>query len=123
MIVISGTLGIKKNLQALPGPKSAPYTLEKPIGLVELEATVEEALNECGLGETVAALQSLERAEKIASGEPERRFTERLAPQQKIAKRLQAEPEAKPNVSSLAREFAVDRHTIRRDLDDINARG
>ena len=122
VIVISGTLDIKRKLQALQGPKSAHYTLEKPVGLVELEATVEEALKECGLGETVASLRSLERAEKIGSGEPERRFTERLARQHEIAKRLQAEPEVKPNVSALAREFGVDRHTIRRDLEDIDAR-
>jgi len=123
VIVISGTLDIRKKLQALQGPKSAHYTLEKPVGLVELEATVEEALKECGLGQTVAALQSLERAEKIGSGEPERRFTERLARQHEIAKRLQAGSDEKPNVSALAREFGVDRHTIRRDLEDIAARG
>ncbi len=123
VIVISGTLDIAKKLQALQGPKSAHYTLEKPVGLFELEATVEEALKECGVGETVASLKSLERAEKIGTGEPERRFTERLARQHEIAKRLREAPEEKPNVSALAREFGVDRHTVRRDLEDIAARG
>ncbi len=122
-IVISGTLDITKKLQALQGPKSAHYTLEKPVGLVELEATVAEALKDCGLGETVASLKSLERAEKIGTGEPERRFTERLARQHEIAKRLRADPDKKPNVSALAREFGVDRHTIRRDLEDLASRG
>lgn len=122
IIVISGTLDIERRLQALQGPQSAHYTLEKPVGLVELEATVEEALSQCGLGETVASLQSLERAEKIGTGEPDRRFTERLARQHEIANRLRSSPEAKPNVSALAREFGVDRHTIRRDLTDIAAR-
>lgn len=123
VIVISGTLDIKKKLQALQGPNSAHYTLEKPVGLVELEATVEEALSDCGLGETVASLQSLERAEKLGSGDPERRFTERLARQHQITKKLRAAPDSRPNISALAREFGVDRHTIRRDLDDIENRG
>ena len=122
VIVISGTLDITKKLQALQGPKSAHYTLEKPVGLVELEATVEEALKDCGMGETVASLKSLERAEKIGTGDPERRFTERLSRQHEIAKRLRAEPDETPNVSALAREFSVDRHTIRRDLEDIATR-
>jgi DNA-binding NtrC family response regulator len=119
VIVISGTLDMQKKLQALQGPRSAHYTLEKPVGLLELEATVEEALRECGLGETVASLRSLERAEKISTGEPERRFTERLARQHEIARRLRDSPGDAPNVSALAREFKVDRHTIRRDLEDI----
>ena len=123
IIVISGTLDITKKLQALQGPRSAHYTLEKPVGLVELEATVEEALKDCGLGETVASLKSLERAEKIGTGGPERRFTERLARQHEIAKRLRAATDEKPSVSALAREFGVDRHTIRRDLDDLTSRG
>lgn len=123
VIVISGTLDIHLKLQALQGPMSAHYTLEKPVGLVELESTVEEALKHCGLGETVAALQSLERAEKIGTGEPERRFTERLARQHEISNRLRENPDETPNVSALAREFGVDRHTIRRDLEDIGSRG
>ena len=71
----------------------------------------------------LVSLQSLERAEKIGTGAPERRFTERLARQHEIAKRLRTTPDETPNVSALAREFGVDRHTIRRDLDDIATRG
>jgi CheY-like chemotaxis protein len=81
IIVISGTLGLRDQLKALQGPRGAHFVLEKPVDLDELEMTVETALTECGLGETVRMLQSLERAEKIDSDEPDRRFTERLARQ------------------------------------------
>ncbi|MEK7676281.1 MAG: response regulator [Verrucomicrobiota bacterium] len=122
IIVISGTLDIKGRLKALQGRDSAHYVLEKPVDLDELEATVETALRDCGLGETVRALQSLERAEKIESNEPERRFTERLARQHEILLRLRKNAE-KPNISSLAREFNVSRKTIHRDLHDLVQRG
>src|ERR1700722_11848424 len=65
VIVISGTLKVREKIAALQGPRSAHYVLEKPVDLDELDRTVEIALTECGLGETVRALQSLERAEKI----------------------------------------------------------
>ena len=63
IIVISGTLKIHEQLAALQGPRSAHFTLDKPVDLDELDRTVEIALTECGFGETIAALQSLERAE------------------------------------------------------------
>ena len=122
VIVISGTLDVPEKLRALQGPKSAHYTLEKPVGLLELESTVAEALRHCGFGETVAQLRSLERAEKLGSTEPERRFTDRLARQHVLANRLRRNPDERPNVSELAREFGVDRHTIRRDLSDLEKR-
>src|SRR5262249_60586660 len=106
----------------LQGPDSAHYLLEKPVRAAELTAVVEKALNQCGLGETVRALQSLERAEKIESNEPERRFTERLARQHQIVNQLRHSFE-RPNVSALARQFNVDRKTIRRDLCDLVQRG
>ena len=87
-----------------------------------VDQTVEIALTECGLGETVAALQSLERAEKIESSEPDRRFTERLARQHEMIKRLRGATE-RPNISGLAREFNVSRKTIIRDLQDLIRRG
>ncbi|MCB1098559.1 MAG: response regulator [Verrucomicrobiae bacterium] len=121
VIVISGTLDIEDKLAALQGPLSAHFTLEKPVGLAELEETVERALRSCGLGETVAALRSLERAEKIESNEPERRFTERLARQHELINRLRGSTE-KPNISALAREFNVARKTIHRDIQDLVAR-
>jgi DNA-binding NtrC family response regulator len=122
IIVISGTLDIRGQLKALQGPLSAHYVLEKPVGLDELLATVEEALSRCGMGETVAMLQSLESAEKIAANEPERRFTFRLNRQHEILNRCRKTGE-RPNVSALAREFQVARKTIQRDLHDLVQRG
>jgi DNA-binding NtrC family response regulator len=122
IIMISGTLQVREKLSALQGPRSAHYILEKPVDLDELDRTVEIALTECGLGETVAALQSLERAEKFEATEPDRRFTERLARQHEMIKRLRA-TKTRPNISSLAREFNVSRKTIIRDLQDLIQRG
>jgi len=122
IIIISGTLDIHAQLAALQGANSAHYVLEKPVDLDELDATVEKALNECGLAEAVRLLKSLEQAEKIESNDPERRFTERLARQHEILTRFRKSPEPL-NVSSLAREFNVDRKTVRRDLCDLIQRG
>src|SRR5215813_13489547 len=122
VIIVSGTLDIQGQLQALQGARSAHYVLEKPIRAADLTATVEKALTECGFGEAVRALQSLERAEKIESNEPERRFVERLARQHQILNQLRRSP-ASANVSALARQFNVDRKTIRRDLCDLVQRG
>jgi CheY-like chemotaxis protein len=122
IVVVSGTLDMPGQLAALQGPDSAHYVLEKPVDLDELDALVERALSECGLGEAVRLLRSLEDAEKIERNEPERRFTERLARQHEIIKRFREQPQ-RPNVSSLAREFNVDRKTIRRDLRDLIQRG
>jgi DNA-binding NtrC family response regulator len=122
VIMISGTLKIREQLAALQGPRSAHFTLEKPVDLDELDRTVEIALTECGFGETVAALQSLERAEKTGASEPDRRFTERLARQYEMIKRLRGAAE-RPNISGLARDFSVARKTIIRDLQDLIKRG
>jgi DNA-binding NtrC family response regulator len=122
VIMISGTLQIREKLAALQGPRSAHYILEKPVDLDELDRTVEIALTECGLGETIAALQSLERAEKIESSEPDRRFTDRLARQHRIIQLLRGAKD-RPNISGLARDFNVSRKTIIRDLQDLIRRG
>jgi len=122
VIMISGTLRIRDQLNLLQGPHSAHYVLEKPVDLDELEKTVEIALTECGFAETVAALRSLERAEKIDVSEPDRRFTERLARQHEMIKRLRAVTE-RPNISGLARDFSVSRKTVIRDLQDLIRRG
>ena len=122
VIMISGTLDIKEQLKALSGDKAAHFVLEKPVDIEELISTVEQALNNCGMGETIEQLRSLERAEKIESNEPERRFTERLARQHTIANRLRESSEV-ANVSALAREFNVARRTIQRDLKDLVVRG
>ena len=122
IVVISGTLDIQGQLSALSGPLSAEYILRKPIQLEQLEQVVERALTECGLGETVAMLKSLERAEKIESNEPERLFAERLARQHAILNQTRATNQ-RPNVSALARQFNVARKTIQRDLADLVKRG
>lgn len=122
VIVISGTLGVTEQLRALSGPDSAHYVLEKPVGLAELRATVQRALDECGFGEMVRSLQSLERAELINTGERERIYTERLARQHDLLKRLRRTTE-KPNLTQLATDYRVDRRTIRRDLHDLVQRG
>src|SRR5687768_11379738 len=54
VIVVSGTLDIKGQIKALQGPHSAHYVIEKPVSLKELRSTVEIAITECGMGETVA---------------------------------------------------------------------
>ena len=122
IIVISGTLDIGGQLQALQGPFSADYVIEKPVDIEQLEQTVQTALNECGLGKTVRALHSLERAELIEDSDRERLFTERLARQHELLKRLRG-TQQKPNLTELAAEFGVDRKTIRRDLQDLVQRG
>lgn len=122
VVMISGTLDIAGKLGALQGPLSAHYVLEKPVDLDELDEIVEKALTECGLGEAVLMLRGLEEAEKIESNEPERRFTERLARQHTLINRLRRAA-AKPNISTLAREFNTSRKTIRRDLRDLIQRG
>ena len=118
IIMISGTLDIQGKLKALQGPHSAHYVLEKPVDIDELEKTVEIALTECGLGETVRVLQSLDRAEKLSGEEPDRRFTERLARQHELLKRLRGADD-RSNVSQLSRDFKVSRKTIIRDLRDL----
>ncbi len=122
VIMISGTLGVRDQIGVLQGPRSAHYVLEKPVDLNELDKTVEIALTECGFAETIAALQSLERAEKIDVSEPDRRFTARLARQHELIKQLRNSAE-RPNVSGLARNFNVSRKTIIRDLQDLICRG
>ena len=69
IIVISGTLAVTDQLKALQGPESVHYLLEKPVGLKPLRETVKRALDECGFGEMVRSLLSLERAELINTGD------------------------------------------------------
>jgi DNA-binding NtrC family response regulator len=121
VIVISGTLDVEDRLRALQGPRSAHYFIEKPVKLDALERTVAEALRECGLGEAVRMLKSLEHAEQIESNDPERRFTERLDRQHQIVNLLRASE--RPSVSALARQFHTSRRTIRRDLNALIQRG
>lgn len=118
IVMISGTLDIAGRLAALQGSRSAHFFIEKPVDVTQLRETVTKALDECGLDETVRALESLERAEKIESNDPERRFTERLARQNELLKRLRS-ADGKPNITHLAADFRVSRRTILRDLNDL----
>ncbi len=122
IIMVSGTLGLEDKLQALQGARSAHFVIEKPVDLTRLRETVRQALDECGLEETVRSLQSLERAEKIENTDPERRFTERLARQSQLLRQLRGSGE-KPNITHLAKQFRVSRRTIHRDLHDLIQRG
>jgi len=122
VVMVSGTLELEERIDALSGAGSAQYVLEKPVKIASLREVVERALDECGLGETVGMLRSLERGKQIENNEPERQFTERLARQHELVKRFR-DVEEKPNISALAREFGVDRRTIQRDLAELVARG
>lgn len=122
VIIISGTLGLEEQLDALQGPDSAHYVLKKPVHLQKLRETVKQALDECGFGEMVRSMRSLERVERLATTDRERLFTERLARQYDLLKRLRGATE-KPNISQLSDEYKVDRRTIRRDLHDLVNRG
>jgi DNA-binding NtrC family response regulator len=123
VILITGTLDIPQQLKALQGPDAAHYLIEKPVDLDELRKVVGQALDACGLAETVRSIRSLERAEMIRTSEPERQFAERLARQHELVKRLRSDAGERANVSALAREFRVSRRTIARDLQDLIARG
>jgi CheY-like chemotaxis protein len=122
VIVVSGTLRIEEQLGVLQGPDAAHYVLKKPVQLQALRDTVQKALDECGFGEMVRAMRSLERAERLATSDRERLFTERLARQYELLKRLRGAT-TKPNISQLAESYRVDRRTIRRDLHDLVDRG
>lgn len=122
VIVISGSLEMKQQLAALSGPRSAHFALEKPVDLDELDRVVEIALTECGMGEMVQWLQSLERMDKVDGDEPDRRFTERLARQHEILKSLRGSG-GRPNISQLARDYRVSRKTVIRDLRELIHRG
>ena len=122
VILVSGALDVEDQLRVLQGPLPAHYVRQKPLQLADLVALIDGALAECGLGETVKMLQSLERSEKIDSHEPVRRFTERLARQHELLNRLRKATE-RPSVSALSREFSVSRKTIQRDLRDLVLRG
>ena len=123
IVLITGTLDFQGQLKALQGPDSAHYLIEKPVEIERLRGVVLQALEECGLAETVRSIRSLERAEMIRTSEPERQFAERLARQHELVKRLRNGPDERANISALARDLRVSRRTIARDLQDLITRG
>ena len=122
VIVVSGTLDVRAQLQSVQGPRAAHYVIEKPVDLNELECKVEVALTECGFAEMVSMLQSLEHAEGKEASMPEHQFTERLARQHKLLVQLRGTT-ARPNITRLSDEYRVARKTIIRDLQDLIRRG
>lgn len=122
IILVSGSLGIEDQLRLLQGPRSASFVILKPFRLTELERTIEIALTECGMGEAVRMLQSIERAEKFDRDEPDRRYVERLARQFDMLKQIRSS-RAPINISLFSRMYRVSRRTIARDIRELIRRG
>ena len=122
IIVVSGALEVRQQLQALQGPRRAHYCLPKPVDVHELRATVATALKECGQVEVVRQFEALERSRRVDAGELLSRSTDRLSRQNRIMEQI-GKSAARPNISGLARQFGVARRTIIRDLQEMIRRG
>lgn len=122
IIVVSGALDVEQQLKALQGPRRAHYCLNKPVDIQALKRTVDIALIECGEKEIVHQFEALERSHRIDAFELFSRSTDRLKRQTQIRERL-VKTRERPNISALAREFAVARRTIIRDLQELIRRG
>lgn len=122
IIVVSGALEVRQQLQALQGPRRAHYCLPKPVDLRELRETVATALAECGKTEVVRQFEALERSRRVDAGELFSRSTDRLSRQNRMLE-IVSESNARPNISALARQFGVARRTIIRDLQELIRRG
>jgi DNA-binding NtrC family response regulator len=122
IIVVSGALEVRQQIQSLQGPRRAHYCLPKPVDVHELRRTVETALTECGEAEVVRQFEALERSRRKDAEELFTRSTDRLARQNRIQEMVGKSRE-RPNISALAREFRVARRTIIRDLQELIRRG
>jgi DNA-binding NtrC family response regulator len=122
IIIVSGALEVHQQLAALQGPRRAHYCLTKPLDIRELKRTVQIALKECGENEVVRQFEALERSQRIDAQQMLSRSTDRLNRQNHIREMLSKSHE-RPNISALAREFAVARRTIIRDLQELIRRG
>lgn len=122
IIVVSGALEVRQQLQALQGPRRAHYCLPKPVDVNELRQTVATALAECGQTEVVRQFEALERSRRVDAGELLSRSTDRLSRQNRILELIGKSTE-RPNISGLARQFGVARRTIIRDLQELIRRG
>src|SRR5579871_5361492 len=47
IIVVSGALEVRQQIESLQGPRRAHYCLPKPVDIRELRRTIETALKEC----------------------------------------------------------------------------
>ena len=87
-----------------------------------LKKAVATALKECGEKETIRQFEALERSRRIDALELLSRSTDRLSRQNRI-REMVGKSRARPNISSLARQFKVARRTIIRDLQELIRRG
>jgi DNA-binding NtrC family response regulator len=122
IIIVSGALEVRQQLQALQGPRRAHFCLPKPVDVRELKCTVATALGECGQVEVVRQFEALERARRIDAQELLSRSTDRLSRQNQIVQSIGSST-GRPNISELARKHNVARKTIIRDLQDLIRRG
>ena len=122
IIVVSGALEVRQQMQALQGPLRAHYCLPKPVDLPELKQTVATALRDCGQAEVVRQFEALERSRRVDAQELLSRSTDRLSRQNRILALVGPAGE-RPNISALARQFNVARRTIIRDLQEMIRRG
>jgi DNA-binding NtrC family response regulator len=122
IIIVSGALEVRQQLQSLQGPRRAHYCLPKPVDLRELRQVVTTALNECGQTEVVRQFEALERSRRVDAQELLSRSTDRLSRQNHILTLLGSSSN-RPNISRLARTFGVARRTIIRDLQEMIRRG
>jgi len=122
IIVVSGALEVQEQLAALQGPRRAHYCLTKPVDIHALQRTVAVALKECGEREVVRQFEALERSHRVDAQELLSRSTDRLSRQNHILEIIGSSRE-RPNISALARQFAVARRTIIRDLQELIRRG
>jgi DNA-binding NtrC family response regulator len=122
IIVVSGALEVRQQLQALQGPRRAHYCLPKPVDVHELQRTVAAALQECGEAEVVRQFEALERSRRVDVADLLSRSTDRLSRQNQILDII-GQSRERPNISALARQFKVARRTIIRDLQELIRRG
>jgi DNA-binding NtrC family response regulator len=122
IIIVSGALEVRQQLEALQGPRRAHYCLPKPVDVHELQRTVAAALKECGEAEVVRQFEALERSRRVDAQELLSRSTDRLSRQNQILEIVGKSPD-RPNISALARQFKVARRTIIRDLQELIRRG
>lgn len=122
VIIVSGALEVRQQINALQGPRRAHYVLPKPLDIHELKKTVATALKECGEKEVVRQFEALERSRRVDAQELFSRSTDRLGRQNRI-REIIGDSKSRPNISALAREFKVARRTIIRDLQELIRRG